>query len=365
MGPNTTMNSNSDSTTLAVPKFHDNRSNWADYQPRIQYAMGAKGLWRHVEGSATMLVPLVMSNGVPMLADGKTVAMEDQIEMKESKIIEFEKREYLACYILMSTTSTCLATEIKGLLTAKDMWKVIKDDATSKSMLYILDTEDQLSSIKLADNDDLKTYLAKLKTHFQLMLQHHDNLMKIGLTMSDTRFNIIIMSSLPEFYWPTLQTIIAAERANKLSGLQANTMKADDLIAFIIEEAQHQVINNDQTKTAESALMAHMKKTGKLKGKRKDKPKTDVTCENCERPGHSKDDCWSKGSGKEGQGPRQQKKGKKSETIVAVTDDNDKDKFFTFTCTSDYVAIANTLDVPKSRLGTCIDSGASRHYCPN
>jgi hypothetical protein len=135
-----------------------------------------------------------------MLANEKTLAMEDQIEAKESKIIDFEKREYLARHIILSTTSTWLGTRIKGLTTAEDMWNVVKQDATSKSMLYLLNAKDQLSSIKLADNDDPKTHLTELKSHFQLMLQHRDNLMKIGSTMSDTRFNIIIMSSLPEFY---------------------------------------------------------------------------------------------------------------------------------------------------------------------
>ena len=141
--------------------------------------------------------------------------------------------------------------------------------------------------MKLADNDNPKTHLTKLETHFQLMLQHCNNLMEIRSRMSDTKFNIIIVSSLPKFYWPTLQTITAVERANKLSGLQANAIKADDLIAFIIEEAQHQVINDNQTKTAESALAACMKKTSKSKGKRKNKPKSDVTCKNCDRSGHS------------------------------------------------------------------------------
>jgi hypothetical protein len=41
-----------------------------------------------------------------MLANEKTLAMEDQIEAKESKIIDFEKREYLARHIILSTTST-------------------------------------------------------------------------------------------------------------------------------------------------------------------------------------------------------------------------------------------------------------------
>ena len=71
-------------------------SNWSDYLPRLQNVMGTKGLWRHVEGMATAPVPYAMSNGIAMLADGKTPASEDQIESKESKIIEFKKKEYLA-----------------------------------------------------------------------------------------------------------------------------------------------------------------------------------------------------------------------------------------------------------------------------
>src|SRR6202789_107454 len=142
MGPETTMfsqtsSTNSDSTLLAVPKLRDDGSNWSDYHPRIQNAMGAKGLWRHVLGTATAPVPYVVTEGIPMLSDGKTPATEDQIEAKESKIIEFEKREYLARHILLSTTSTRLGAKIKDLSTAEAMWKVVTDDATSKSTLYL------------------------------------------------------------------------------------------------------------------------------------------------------------------------------------------------------------------------------------
>lgn len=235
----------SESSILAVPKLRDDGSNWSDYQPRLQNAMGAKGLWRHIEGKAVAPVLFVVTEGIPMLADGKTWATDDQIEAKESKIIEFEKREYLARHILMSTTSTRLAMKIKNLSNAEAMWKAVKEDATSKSTLYLLDAEEQLSSMKLADNDDPMTHLSELQQHFQLMQQRCDNLINIGSTLSETRFNIIIMSSLLESYRPTLQTITTSERASKLSGNQSNAMKADDLTAFIIEEAQHRVINDE------------------------------------------------------------------------------------------------------------------------
>ena len=71
----------------------------------------------------------------------------------------------------MSMTLTQLTMKIKNLLTPEDMWKAVKDNAMSKSTLSLLDAEDQLSSMKLLDNDDPKTHLSKLKAHFQLMLQ--------------------------------------------------------------------------------------------------------------------------------------------------------------------------------------------------
>src|ERR1700679_3429285 len=177
---NLTINSNSDSTSLSVPKLRDDGSNWADYQPRIERALGSKGLRRHGVGTAIAPKPYAMLAGVPVIADGKTPATEEQIESKESRIADFDKREYLAQHVILSTTSTRLGSKIKDLKTAKAMWEVVVADATTKSTLYLLDAEDQLSSMKLADNEDSKTHLTELKQHFQLMLQRCENLIKIG-----------------------------------------------------------------------------------------------------------------------------------------------------------------------------------------
>ena len=84
------------------------------------------------------------------------------------------------------------------------------------------------------------------------------------------------------------------------------------------------------------------------------------------KKGHKKADCWGKGGGKEGKGPKQKKgKGKKTEmaTIAAVDDDNKE--LFAFTCLSDFANITEALQVLKSWLGMCIDSGASQVYSPD
>ena len=108
---------------------------------------------------------------------------------------------------------------------------------------------------------------------------------------------------------------------------------------------------------------------GKKKGKgRATSGKTDekalnadseITCLNCKGKGHKKADCWLKDGGKEGQGPKQKGKGKgkKTETAtVAASNDEDKE-FFAFTCMSNFANVAEALQVTKSRLRTCIDSG--------
>ena len=84
------------------------------------------------------------------------------------------------------------------------------------------------------------------------------------------------------------------------------------------------------------------------------------------KKGHKKADCWGKGGGKEGQGPKQKKgKGKKTETATIAAVDNDNKELFAFTCLSDFANITEALQVPKSWLGMCIDSGASWVYSPD
>ena len=112
---------NSDTTTLVVLKLHDDGSNWADYEPHIQRALGLKGLWRHVEGTAIAPKLYVLVAGVPILMNGTTQAMEDRIEAREMKIINYNKREYLAQHVILSTTSTHLGNKIKNLKTLHDM----------------------------------------------------------------------------------------------------------------------------------------------------------------------------------------------------------------------------------------------------
>ena len=64
------------------------------------------------------------------------------------------------------------------------------------------------------------------------------------------------------------------------------------------------------------------------------------------------------------QKPLRRKEKKTKVAMVVAVKDKDND-FFAFTCTSDYADVAESSKFPKSRYGTCVDSGVSNDYSPD
>jgi hypothetical protein len=327
----------SPSSSGSIQELRDNGSNWSEYQPRMESVLVAKGLWRHVVGTAVAPEPYAM-DGVPVLADGKTPATEEQIESKEDELTEFDKKEYLAQHLILSTTSTRLGVKINGIMSAKEMWEVVGVDARSESTLFVLDAENQLSSMKLRENEGLETHPEEMKEHSQMMVQRHENLVIMGSKTQDARFSTLVTLSPPESCRPTLQTVSAAE--------------------------------------AEQALVAHGEPKAIVKGKDEEKSKaedegmnakSEIACHNCGKAGHKKHACYSKGGGNEGQAPWQRKRKGKDRPVdkAAVMAANSEDEvFFACTCISEFANIAERMQVPRLRLGTCAESGESRMACP-
>ena len=59
-------------------------------------------------GTAVAPKPFVLLNGIPVLADKKTEATEEQIEAREIRIMDFEKKEYLTQHIIVRARSTVI-----------------------------------------------------------------------------------------------------------------------------------------------------------------------------------------------------------------------------------------------------------------
>ena len=105
-------------------------------------------------------------------------------------------------------------------------------------------------------------------------------------------------------------------------------MSPYELMDYFIEEAEHHLIEDNWAKQTESVMQAQAKK---IKGHTK-MGKSHNHCVNCDKSGHTKDDCWDPGGGKEGQGLNQQMQGskrKKKESAAKTT----TEEVFVFTCT--------------------------------
>ena len=170
------------------------------------------------------------------------------------------------------------------------------------------------------------------------MAKCRDNLVQMGSTISATRFVTMIMASLPASYHSSIQTITITEKMTSITGLK-KTMSPTNLMAFFVEEAQHCVINDEQSKAAESALLVH-RKSNNSKTKRKTsnhKKQLDKICKNCKRKGHTKAECWAKGGDKERQGLKQNKsktkEKKKESATIAQHAKADGEDTFVLTCT--------------------------------
>jgi hypothetical protein len=156
----------------------------------------------------------------------------------------------------------------------------------------------------------------------------------MGARISDTEFMDIILASLPPSYENLMDaTLTSLEEC----GCPVN---ADNII--------HILKSHYDKKKAMFATQEDEAFVGTSQKKQ------DV-CPNCQKKGHTKEDCWGKGGRKKGQGPFQKKKEKKSKkkkkgkdkANVAEESDSDKEDdsiaFMNFNC----VALIKIIQVPQ------------------
>jgi hypothetical protein len=139
----------SNSSSLVIPKLSDDKTNWADYEPRVRRAMGSKGLLMHLEGRARLPTPYALVNGISMVSTNPNIpATEDQIKARERRIMEYEQKEYLTQHLILSSTSPRLSQKLLQHTTVKAMWDDVKLNATTKSSLHQVDILNRLQTMK-------------------------------------------------------------------------------------------------------------------------------------------------------------------------------------------------------------------------
>ena len=113
--------------------------------------------------------------------------------------------------------------------------------------------------------------------------------------INDEDFVMILLTSLSES-WDVYTSAYLGSSSNK------STLRLHKLIAILYEEDRRR-----KGCTLEAAGSSFQAKTF-IKGRRKSD--SDKECYNCHKKGHMAKDCWSKGGGSEGKGPKGRGSGK-------------------------------------------------------
>lgn len=141
----------------------------------------------------------------------------------------------------------------------------------------------------------------------------------------------------------------------------------DDIINFITEEAENHVIEDNWVKQGESALSAHTSKIRKPCKHYESGGLKRPTCENCGKEGYNKENCWAEGGGEEKKCSYKSKlklgKGKKKEEEPEKSAAQMTGSYLHLH--APLIIVAESLKIPRSKLGVIVDSGGNQHYCPN
>jgi hypothetical protein len=178
---------------------------------------------------------------------------------------------------------------IVGATTARDMWNQLCMVKESKGRLGVLATRRALYRATADEGVDMVEHISKLR-ELQNELHTMENL------VTDEDFVMILITSLPES-WDNYTGSFLGSSGNK------PTILSHELIAVLLEEDRRRKGRNDGTSTA---LYSNSK------GKDRQGANKDKECYNCKKKGHISSDCWAKGGGKEGQGPKGRKGGRKN-----------------------------------------------------
>jgi hypothetical protein len=169
--------------------------------------------------------------------------------------------------------------------------------------------------------------------------------------VDDDDFTATLLASLPPSYVHVCTSI------NSSACLGAINLTPTIAKEIVLEEYHRWVTGDPKNEAHDEAFNADYQK----------RKKRDVECYNCHKRGHVKSECWAKGGGQEGQGPKRKGHGKEGAAAAAdpqleawaaleeVIEDEDG---------QDFVAAAGGARANNGVETELYDSGASCHMSP-
>ena len=277
---------------LRVPRLSTDGKGFVTWKDRLELSIRARGLYGHLDGST------VKPNDPPTRPEGSTLT-EEEVSSNEAYMKNLSRHlqeQAIVFQQIASTIPDSLYLKIKGKPTVKEAWDALKNDFQKRSKMITIELQKRLQDTRCTETGNIRTHFDNIRTM-------REELASLGTTLSDPDFVATILGSLPKSYDQFLSAITATASVLK------KELEPEDLIQAIIDEYDRRSTRPGALKDKSPDAAFFAGGAGNNRGGRRSNK--DVECFNCHKKGHRKADCWAKGGGKEGQGPRSKdRKGK-------------------------------------------------------
>jgi len=261
--------------SLSMGKLATDGSNWPWWRANLHTHFESKNLLKHIEGTVDR------PPDPPTFAKGHILTDDEEIKVDkaEERLEKFLAREGLVKSHILISVSESLALMLEKKRTAKETWDALVVEMTKKPKMVVTTVQRQLWNMKCSEDDDLREHLDKAQDLYS-------RLNEMGAQISEGEFLDILLASLPPSYEAVMNALITSlEEVGK-------PLDPDNIIRILKSQYDRRktltITQEEQGFVGTSEKKVHI-------------------CANCKKPGHTKENCWAKGGGKEGQGPRQKK----------------------------------------------------------
>src|SRR6202522_1436698 len=307
---------------LRIPKLDVSGTNWVIFKDRFTWALDARGILDHIDGTGKEPTdPITKEKREKALSEEK-----EKLEIDWKKDVkEWKQGEAIAKRQIASSIPDSLFMKIRAKGTAYEIWTELGKHFEKRSRMVSIDLRQRLQELRCAEKGSILDHFSTLRTM-------REDLSSMGEPLTDTDFYAIIMGSLPLSYNPYLSAL------NATSSVLERHLSPDDLMLSITEEYERRTLKSKGSKKDNNAAFYSNDASTSKGQKGGSNPKRKGECHNCGKKGHWLRDCWEKGGGKEGQGPKQKakkekekdaEKGKwkgKGRDVAATAKDNKEDK---------------------------------------
>ena len=345
--------SSKNNQALSLPKLRNDGSNWATYSERILNYLTSKGYRRHVLGTARKPERLIERDGSFYRPNSLSPISDDELEKHEELTDLYDQMQAAVREVIYRTVDKTTFLQIKNEADAASVWKKVASIHSDKGSLYEANLLVQLQNTHYIEKESMREHIGKMN-------ELRERLAEMNAPVSDESFVSYLRTSLS--LAPSFRNLFTT--LSMTSRQTGKKLTPADVIWHLTEEATSLEVE-DTINRSNAAMMASTTNPKKDKGKGKDKAKSqkgDILCTNtnCGRKGHTKDQCWEKGGGKEGQAPdwwKKTGKGKKATANLAENKTAEKDE----PDDSDYAMLATTASDDDAALTCTSDFRSEAH----